>query len=217
MSYIVYDFENEQEWLSGRMNGIGGSDASAIVRKNPYKTNADLWEEKVGIRIPEDISHKPYVQYGKAAEQYIRELFRLDYPQYRVEHHDFRILQSVEYPFLQASLDGELTDENGRKGILEIKTTNIAHGMQYDKWNGGIPDNYYIQVLHYLIVTGYEFVVVRARLRSCWGGELRTQVRDYPIERSEVEDDLQYLLKEEIKFWKQVESRERPALLLPEI
>ena len=114
-------------------------------------------------------------------------------------------------------LDGELTDENGRKGILEIKTTNIAQGMQYEKWNGGIPDNYYIQVLHYLIVTGYEFVVSRAHLRSCWGGELRTQVRDYPIERSETEDDLQYLLKEEVKFWKQVESRERPALLLPEI
>lgn len=29
--FKVYDFENEQQWLKGRMNGIGGSDASAVV------------------------------------------------------------------------------------------------------------------------------------------------------------------------------------------
>ena len=58
-------------------------------------------------------------------DRYIRELFKLDYPEYEVEHHEFRILQSKKYPFMQASLDGELTDQNGRKGILEIKTTNI--------------------------------------------------------------------------------------------
>ena len=39
--FKVYDFENEQQWLKGRMNGIGGSDASAVVGMNPYKSNID--------------------------------------------------------------------------------------------------------------------------------------------------------------------------------
>lgn len=215
--YKIYDFKDEKEWLSGRMNGIGGSDASAVVGVNPYKTNIELFEEKTGRRLPEDISEKTYVIYGKLAEEYIRELFKLDYPEYKVTHHEFRILQSMEYPFMQASLDGELTDQEGRRGILEIKTTNILQSMQYEKWKDRIPDNYYLQVLHYLLVTGYEFVVLRAHLNSNWGKEVRTQVKHYFIERKEVQEDLDYLLKEEIKFWKYVESGRKPPLILPEI
>lgn len=217
MCYKIYDFCNEKEWLRGRMNGIGGSDASAVVGMNPYKTNIELFEEKIGRSVPDDISDKPYVIYGKKAEEYIRELFKLDYPEYQVEHHEYRILQSVEYPFMQASLDGELEDSDGRKGILEIKTTNILQSMQYEKWKDGIPDNYYIQVLHYLLVTGYQFVVLRAHLRSDWGNDKRTTVKHYFIERSEVRDDLDMLLQEEIKFWKYVESGRKPPLILPGI
>lgn len=215
--YRIYDFTSEEAWLSGRMNGIGGSDASAVVGLNPYKTNIDLFEEKTGRKIPEDISNKPYVIYGKKAEEYIRELFRLDYPEYQVEHHEFRILQSLSNPFMQASLDGELTDQRGRRGILEIKTTNILQSMQYEKWKDRIPDNYYIQVLHYLLVTGYEFVVLRAHLISEWGQDKRTTVKHYFIEREEVQEDLDMLLEEEKKFWKYVESGRKPPLLLPEI
>lgn len=69
--YKIYDFEDEKAWLKGRLNGIGGSDASAVVGKNPYKTNIELFEEKTGRRIVPDISEKPYVIYGKEAEQYM--------------------------------------------------------------------------------------------------------------------------------------------------
>lgn len=216
-NYKIFDFKDEEEWLSGRMNGIGGSDASSIVGMNPYKTNIELFEEKTGRRIPEDISQKPYVIYGKKAEEHIRELFRLDYPEYQVEHHEYRILQSIKYPFMQASLDGELVDQDGRKGILEIKTTNILQSLQREKWNDRIPDNYYLQVLHYLLVTGYEFVVLRAHLISRWDNDVRTQAKHYFVERKEVQEDLDYLLAEEIKFWKYVESGRKPPLILPGI
>ena len=216
-AYQVFDFENEAAWKKGRLKGIGGSDASAVVGMNPYKTNIELFEEKTGRCIPEDISDKPYVIYGHQAEPLIRGLFALDYPEYTVEYHDWRILQSRQYPFLQASLDGELTDPDGRRGVLEIKTTNILQSMQREKWADRIPDNYYIQVLHYLLVSGYDFAVLRAHLVSRWGEDVRTQVKHYFIERSEVEDDLTYLLAEEIKFWQYVEAGRRPPLVLPEI
>lgn len=215
--FIILENQDHASWLKARTYGIGGSDASAIVGMNPYKTNIDLFEEKIGRRVPEDISDKPYVKYGTLAEEHIRALFSLDYPEYKVSYHENRILRSKTYPFLQASLDGELEDENGRKGILEIKTTNILQSMQYEKWKDRIPDNYYIQVLHYLLVTGYDFVVLRAYLMSEWGNEKRATVKDYTIERSEVEEDLKFLLTEEQKFWKYVESGRKPPLLLPEI
>ena len=215
--YIIIDNAGHAEWLQARSYGIGGSDASAILGMNPYKTNIELFEEKIGRRIPEDISDKPYVRYGSIAEPLIRQLFMLDYPEYQVAHHENRILRSKEHPFLQASLDGELTDREGRKGVLEIKTTNILQSMQYEKWKDRIPDNYYIQVLHYLLVTGYEFAVLRAHLISNWGQDKRTTAKHYFIERSDVQNDLDMLLQEEKKFWEYVESGRKPPLILPDI
>lgn len=216
-AFTVLDLGSHEDWLRARTWGIGGSDASAVIGMNPYKTNIELFEEKTDRSLPEDISDKPYVRYGTQAEPYIRGLFALDYPEYQVEYHENRILRSLEYPFMQASLDGELTDEKGRRGILEIKTTNILHSMQKEKWRDRIPDNYYIQVLHYLIVTGYQFVILRAHLRSDWGNERRTAVRHYFIEREEVARDMEMLLQEEQKFWSYVESGRKPPLILPEI
>lgn len=216
-AYKVIENRDRAEWLKSRGCGIGGSDASAVLGMNPYKTNIELFEEKTGRRIPEDISDKPYVRYGNDAEPLIRQLFALDYPEYQVSYHENRILRSIAHPFMQASLDGELQDERGRKGILEIKTTNILQSMQYEKWKDRIPDNYYIQVLHYLLVTGYSFAVLCAHLRSDWGEDRRTTVKHYFIERAEVEDDLKMLLREEKKFWAYVESGRKPPLILPGI
>ena len=37
-----------EEWLQLRRKGIGGSDASVIMGKNPYRSILQLWEEKTG-------------------------------------------------------------------------------------------------------------------------------------------------------------------------
>ena len=177
--FLVIDNADHAAWLKARGYGIGGSDASAILGMNPYKSNIELFEEKTGRLLPEDISDKPYVKYGTQAEPLIRLLFILDYPEYQVIYHENRILRSKTFPFMQASLDGELIDSEGRKGILEVKTTNILQSMQREKWKDRIPDNYYIQVLHYLLVTGWDFVVLRAHLRSDWGPDRRTMVDVY--------------------------------------
>lgn len=209
-------FDTFEKWLAARQ-GIGGSDASAVLGLNPYKTNQELWMEKTGQRTAPDISDKDYVQYGHAAEPLLRGLFALDYPEYKVEYFGDNMIRNEKYPWAHASLDGELTDQNGRKGILEIKTTNILQSMQREKWKEQIPDNYYIQVLHYLMVTEYAFVELRAQLKSVWQDQIRISTRDYHIERSEVEDDIELLKKEEEKFWQMVQKKQKPALLLPEI
>lgn len=207
---------SREEWLKHRSR-IGGSDASAIVGLNPYKTNTDLYLEKTGQKESLDISHKPYVEYGTKAEEHLRELFRLDFPQYQVQYFDNNMYLNSKYPFAHASLDGELTDEDGRRGILEIKTTNILQSMQKEKWKDRIPDNYFIQVLHYLMVTEFDFVVLKAQLKSEFGGQIYLQTKHYFIERSEVLGDIEYLAEEEAKFWKCVEARKMPDLILPDI
>lgn len=127
-------------WLEARKNHIGGSDAAACVGLSPYKDNVQLWEEKMGLVLPEDISDRDYVRYGTEAEGHLRALFAMDFPQYQVLYEENNMFLNPEYPWMHASLDGELVDPEGRHGILEIKTTEILQGAQTVKWNGRIPD-----------------------------------------------------------------------------
>lgn len=208
---------NHDEWLKHRTK-IGGSDASAILGKNPYKTNVELWKDKVFHLMPEDISDKPYVKYGTEAEKYLRELFKMDYPQYEMFYAENNMWTNDTYPFAHASLDGWLKDEAGRMGVWECKTTNILQSRQKEKWDHRLPENYYIQILHYLMVTEFEFVELKAQLKSVFSdGTVYLQTRHYHIERSDVEADIEYLAEEERKFWTCVENMKAPPLVLPEI
>lgn len=208
---------NHDEWLKHRTK-IGGSDAAAILGKNPYKTNVELWKDKAFHLMPEDISDKPYVKYGTEAEKYLRELFKMDYPQYEMFYEENNMWTNDTYPFAHASLDGWLKDEAGRMGIWECKTTNILQSRQKEKWDHRLPENYYIQILHYLMVTEFEFVELKAQLKSVFSdGTVYLQTRHYHIERSDVEADIEYLAEEERKFWKCVENMKAPPLVLPEI
>lgn len=209
---------NEAEWLAKRqLQGIGGSEASSVVNCNPYKSNVELWEEKIGIRKREDIGNKPCVMYGKQSEKYLRELFILDFPCYIAEYHEYDIIFNDDYPFIFATLDGELTDKNGRHGALEIKTTEIQQSSQWSKWDNQIPQNYYVQLLHQLIATGFDFAVLKVQIKYHKGDELRLMVRHYFYERSDMLDDINYLIQEEIKFNKLVIEKKRPNLQLPQI
>lgn len=208
--------KDRDEWLANRSR-IGGSDASAIVGMNPYRTNVELWQIKTGQADAEDISEKPYVKYGTQAEEHIRALFALDFPEYQAMYEENNMWLNDKYPFAHASLDGWLEDQEGRKGILEIKTTNILQSMQKEKWYHRIPDNYYVQILHYLMVTEFDFAVLVSQLKSEFNGEIYKQVKHYKIERTEVEEDIEYLKNAEMKFWKCVQERKMPDLILPEI
>ena len=216
MSVEMIRLNSREEWLKNRTK-IGGSDASAVVGLNPYMDNVTLWEIKTGRRKQEDISDKPYVQYGTQAEMHLRGLFRLDFPQFKVDYVENNMFLNSKYPWAHASLDGWLTDQDGRKGVLEIKTTEILQSMQKKKWKEQIPDNYYIQVLHYMMVTEFDFAVLKAQLKTVFNDIPYLQTKHYIIERSEVEEDIRYLAAEEQKFWEMIETGKRPALILPEL
>ena len=210
--------ESREEWLEKRTSYIGGSDASCIVGMNPYKTNIELWEEKTGRRVAPDISNESYVKYGHDAEEYLRELFAIDYPQYQVLYKENNMWLNDDYPFAHASLDGWLVDEDGRKGVLEIKTTNILQSIQKEKWKDRIPDNYYIQVLHYLMVTEFEFAILKAQLKyEHNNGDVFLTTKHYKIERAEVEEDIKYLESAERRFYEHIINDRQPNLVLPAI
>lgn len=204
-------YTDKETWLNLRV--LGGSSASAIIGENPYMSNVDVWEKlmkkKKGVIFDseqEELDSKPFIIYGKKAEHYIRELFALDYPQYEVLHTE-EVLISNYYDFITASLDGELIEkETGKRGVLEIKTTEIMSSMHREKWGKDgerqVPQNYYIQCLHYLYVTGYDFVVLHVQLKYDYKREgIVTTRKTYRWEREEVLEDMKYLITKEVEFY----------------
>lgn len=209
--------QDRAEWLEHRKHGIGGSDIACVVGANPYKSSTELYKEKIGGITPPDISDKPYVKYGTEAEEHLREIFKLDYPEMSVEYEENNSFINDRYPWARASLDGWMHDQNGRLGILEIKTSNINTAAQNDKWKDQIPQNYYCQVCMYMAVLEADFAILKAQLKHERNGEIWHVTKHYRIERADAQEDIDYIMAEGAKFWEHVESGTEPPLVLPEI
>lgn len=208
--------KDREEWLKNRFNGIGGSEISAVVGCNPYLDNVTLWELKTGRRKAEDISDKPFVKYGTQAEMHLRGLFRLDFPQYKVEYIENNSFKNDKFPWALASLDGWLTDQDGRKGILEIKTSEILNSQHREKWKDNhIPQNYYCQTIFYMAVLEADFCVLKAQLKTVFDGVPYLQTKHFFIEASDVREDMAYLMRKGSEFWEYVKSNQCPPLVLP--
>ena len=213
----MHDLKNREFWLKQRFRSIGGSDAACLLGLNPYMNNVELWEIRTHRRKREDISDLPVVKYGIEAEEHLRELFKLDFPQYQVFYVENNLWVNDKYPFAHASLDGWMTDEEGRKGILEIKTVNMVNQAVKAKWDDQIPDNYYCQVLWYMGVYEADFAVVKAQMKWERGDSVMLVTKHYHIEREDVEDEIEYILQKGAEFHEYIKSDTCPPLNLPAI
>ncbi len=210
---------DRMEWLEARRKGLGASDTAALLGLSDWKTNVQLWEEKVGRILPEDIGDKPYVRYGNDAEPLLRAFFALDHSEYRVSFTPYKIIKHQDLPFITCTPDGELEEvATGRRGGLEIKTTEIRSSFGWSRWKDRIPTEYYAQVCQQMLAADWQFVELLVQIKYTTAeGEDRKEVRHYKIERADAEDDIAVIRQEAILFWRCVEERRKPDLKLPPI
>ena len=204
-------FPDRASWLEGRQNGIGASEAAAVLGESPFTTATKLWRLKTGLDKPRDLSGKTVVERGNRMEPALRTMFQALYPELTLEYHQFDMLYQADKPYLYATLDGELLTKDHRRGVLEIKTATMSNALSWDRWRDAVPDHYYIQILHQLLATGYSFAVLFAALFDLHGG---ISLRTYAFKREECQEDMDYLAEKETEFWKHVEDGTLPSLVL---
>lgn len=207
-------FNSEQEWLEARKGKITSTLASAILGLNPYMTSIDAWEILVGIKEPQDISDKPYVQYGKNAEPYIRKLFLLNHPELEiVEEENWVLYVDDTYPFLAASGDGMYKHIKSQTlGTIEVKTTEVVASSQRETWRGGLPNSYYIQCLMEMQCMKTDETTLIAELKYAVDSIWR---KEYYIKKEDVKEDIDLLINTLVDFYnKYVVTKKRPPLVL---
>lgn len=211
-------FDSHEDWLSGRLNTIGSSDIAAVMGESPWMSNIDLWKLKTGRTEHKEIENNDLVIYGQKAEELLRDLFALDFPQFEVSYFPENMWKNSEMPFAHASLDSWLKDQNDRLGVLEIKTATIQGGRQRKQWEDGkIPQHYYLQLLWEMAVTEAQFGVLLAQLKYERDGDVLKVTRHYFVERDQVEKDIGAVTAAGAEFWTYVTTDTEPPARLPDI
>jgi len=190
-----------KEWHDARKKGIGGSDSSAILGVNPWKSPRDVWAEKRGLTSDDQEESGP-MKRGNFLEPHVcdfyqeatgRELAVMDKPFVHKEH-----------SFMRGNIDRMITkSDKDSPGVLEVKCPGIRgfNAIQRD----GLPDYMQVQLQHYLAVTG-----------KTWGSfavfsSERWELVFFDVSRDDGLIDI--IVAHDASFWQMVQDGVEPAEL----
>lgn len=181
-------------WLEQRKKGVGGSDAASILGLNPYKTQIDVWLDKMGKSEP--IEDNEAMRQGRDLEEYVAQRFA-DETGKRVKRRN-AILQHDRHDWMIGDVDRFIVGEHAG---LECKTTNIYNWKSL-KANGP-PDYYELQCHHYMAVTGMDR----------WYLAVLVLGRDFKIYTIERDEEMIAMIEQaEGDFWNRyILTEEMPA------
>lgn len=118
----------EDQWLSWRRKGIGGSDVAVALNSSPYRTARDLYYDKIGVVMSDDGPDKSITfQIGHLLEDVVAQIFAKKTGLSVYEDH--WMYQHPFFPFLIADVDRFVTLPDGRKAILLRDTVEVLPAL----------------------------------------------------------------------------------------
>lgn len=146
--YTRLDMEQgTARWLAWRTEGIGASEAPAIMGENPWKSRKAVLREKLGL------TRRGYGNAAMAFGTQTEPEARARYVRHMGVHVEPACVQSLAHPWLRASLDGLSPD--GQR-VMEIKCGPKVHAFAAEEL--APPRYYYGQLQHILAVTGLHAI-----------------------------------------------------------
>jgi len=186
----LYD-SNTEEWLKLREGTIGGSQVGAVLGLSPWESPFTCYLKLRG-EIPSAVPENDAMRLGTLMEAPLIEMFKYKHPEFDVDAncgtwaHD-------DYAFFTANPDAILTDMQGRKGILEIKTSSSF-------WSEP-PAHYMAQVNWYLWIMGFDYAYIAGYVGGRWYESKRIERDDFAID---------IMVDAVLKFYVNTENGVRP-------
>ena len=188
-------------WLAARRSGVGGSDISAILGINPWRTAVGVWMDKTG-RTPdneineamfwgtvlEDVVARHYAETEQRKVQRIGEMMRHPKHEWMLANID----RAIVTPGSRARFDGGRL--LGADGILECKTASAYKAGEWGREgdDDAIPTHYAAQAMWYLAIAGLDWCDVAVLI----GGQ------KYLTKRIERDDEtIRGMIERAEEFW----------------
>ncbi len=186
----------QEDWLSLRTKGIGGSDSAAAIGLSRWKDPLTLWAEKTGKIKAQEAGEAAY--WGNILEEPVAQRFA-EVTGLSVRRHNALLAhEDEEYNFMRANIDRDIVGVNQ---FLEVKTASTFKGGEWE--DEEIPIEYYCQGQHYLAVTGCE---------GLWYAVLIGGQRFHHVYAPRDDEFITELMRAEKEFWGYVERNEQPPV-----
>ena len=187
---------------------IGGSQVGTILGRNRYETPYQLWRKFVQLDPP--FTGNEATRWGIYFEDLVARAAsdRLDI-EFRRSN---KVHKHSSYPYLDAHID-----RHSRKHgiLLECKTTTSRTHASWGRdastvtsqhdCAGVIPEIYYWQVQHYLMITGLDMAYLAVAILD------NRDIRLYQILPNPADQD--FAVEECVKFWEYVQNSTPPPKL----
>lgn len=174
-----------KKWLELRKHGVGGSDAAAVCGMNRWRGPLDVFMDKTSKELVDHDTEAMY--WGRRMEPVLRDEFAVR-TGLSVEAVPY-MFHYKEYPFMLADIDGIVHEKDGSVSLLELKT---AGGYAEKDWTDGLPQEYFIQIQHYLAVVDLPKAYVAVLI----GGN-QFKIEEIPRD----DETIQMMIAMEAAFW----------------
>ena len=209
---MIVQHATRADWLRDRLNGIGGSDAPAVLGVSSYSSPFKVWADRA---FPQEVVDEPPpagtpMDFGLRFERPIAEVVCA---QIGATLEDLRapgaFCASVvldEMPFLRSTPDFLVRTKDGRRGVLQVKNVDISNA---DDWRlNNAPDEYEVQLQHELLTCqSMDDPPTFGILGACIGGN-RTAIRERMLDESFAVE----WATEAAAFWKRVQTKTPPLV-----
>jgi len=122
----IFDSKNatREEWLNVRKLGLGGSDMSAVLGVNQWRSPLDVWLDKTSDTVAEQESEPMY--WGTILEDIVAQEFSKR-TGYKVRNNNFT-LQSEKWPYLLANIDREIVGLDAALNVRQRTHSRLRSG-----------------------------------------------------------------------------------------
>lgn len=192
----VVSLQQPQRDPKWRMGFIGGSDAVKIIRGDWH----DLYNEKIGIAQPSDLSHLFNVQLGTYTEEFNLAWFEQEYGVHVLgfQHEAKKTIEGI--PF-KATLDGIINDPENKGEHIGVECKHTSSFKKFDD----ILTYYYPQIQLYMKVADLSHMYLSVIFGNQWECKLVSQ------------DEAEWLRMLPIfkDFWGHVLKKQPPVAEMP--
>jgi putative phage-type endonuclease len=146
----IIAFKTREEWLKARNDGIGGSEAAAVMGVSPFESALSLFSRKLGL-MPE-IQDNERMYWGRHLEEAIAADYERRTGRVLTDPGPYTIYRHETFPHMFCTPDRII--EANPPGILQIKTARPGAKTEFMEQ---VPVHYQVQLQHEMICCGVSW------------------------------------------------------------